>query len=179
MKKSILCVAAASALAFVACEPTKTVSWSVDEQQFSEARVLQVDTHAKIDSVQARLHVYLRVEWSKDYSPTQVESMDNDLNTLHGRAAFDLLKEFHADELVAPTWNVYTIVDPADEHRGWYRVEVIGFLARFEDWNGEKGVLDCNVDTEVVTHFDGDKEGTATIIRRDGTVVRGKNQQQR
>lgn len=126
-----------------ACESTSTVT-VVEEQQFSEARVLQVETYAKIDSVQARLHVFTRVEWSKDYSPIQVKSLDNDLTMLHGRAAFDLLKEYNADELVAPTWNVYTIVDKKDPHYGWWRVEVRGFLARFEDWNGEKGVLETN-----------------------------------
>ena len=143
MRKSILLVAAGVALALTACESTSTVT-VVEEQQFSEARVLQVETYAKIDSVQARLHVFSRVEWSKDYSPTQVESLENDLTMLHGRAAFDLLKEYNADELVAPTWNVYTIVDKNDPHYGWWRVEVRGFLARFEDWNGEKGVLETN-----------------------------------
>ena len=144
MRKSTLLLMAVVVLALMtACESTSTVT-VVEEQQFSEARVLQVDTHAKIDSVQAKLRVYMRVEWSKDYTSAQVESLENDLTMLHGRAAFDLLKEYGADELVAPTWNVYTIVDKNDPHYGWWRVEVRGFLARFEDWNGEKGVLETN-----------------------------------
>ena len=167
---------AAVAMTLMACESTMTIT-TVEEQQFSEARVLQVDTQAKIDSVQARLNVYLRVEWSKDYSHEQVKAMDYDIESLHGRAAFDLLKEYHADELVAPTWNVYTIVDKKDPHHGWYRVEVIGFLARFEDWNGQKGVLDCNVDTEVRKQFEGDADGRVTIIRRDGKVERNQQAQ--
>lgn len=143
MKKITLMTVAVMAITLVACESTSLVK-TVEEQQFSEARVLQVETHAKIDSVQARLNVFTRVEWSKDYSYEQVESLGFDISSLHGRAAFELLREYHADELVAPTWNVYTIVDKNDPHYGWYRVEVFGFLARFEDWNGKKGVLETN-----------------------------------
>ena len=59
---------------------------------------------------------------------------------------------FSADELVAPTWNVYNIVDRNDPHYGWYRVEVIGFLARFEEWNGQKSVLENKVEHSPSTH---------------------------
>lgn len=86
MKKITLMTVAVMAITLVACESTSLVK-TVEEQQFSEARVLQVETHAKIDSVQARLNVFTRVEWSKDYSYAQVESLDFDINALHGRAA--------------------------------------------------------------------------------------------
>ena len=143
------------AMMMAACETQQDLVTTVESQQFSEARVLQVETYAKIDSVRAKLNVYMRVEWSKDYSPEQVKSMDYDVQTLHSRAAFDLLKEHRheqADELVAPTWNVYNIVDRNDPHHGWYRVEVIGFLARFEEWNGQKSVLENKVEHSPSTH---------------------------
>ena len=123
----MLAVAATGAMALSSCNSFQTIT-TVD-QHYSQARVLDVNTHAKIDTVHAQLRVNpVRVEDSWIFTSDEINALDGKLDKIHARASFKTLQKHSADELLAPLFDVSTNTD------GTWTVTVIGYVANIVNW---------------------------------------------
>lgn len=72
----------------------------------------------------------LRVNDVWTLSKAEVESMDGNLVNIRSYGVFMSAKKYHADAIVAATFNFRDNPDGTDS----YILEVIGFAARFKNW---------------------------------------------
>lgn len=122
MKKSLIfSVAAAGLVALSSCGAVKTIT---QEVEYTEARVLDVSTASKVDTVSGRLVVNPnRIEETWTFSAAEVEALGKDMDNVRARAAFKTLQKNKADELLAPLYDV--TINP----NGSWTVVILGYLA--------------------------------------------------
>jgi hypothetical protein len=131
MKKKTISVVAfvLAAVTLASCEAPKKVITTVEEEQYSQARVLDVQTKAEIKPIQAEVHVNpVRIEDQWIFSREEFNALDSDLDNLKARASFKTLQKHDADELVAPLFDIHSNPD------GSYTVTVRGYIGKIVNW---------------------------------------------
>ena len=132
MKKKTISVVAfvVAAVTLVSCDaPKKVITTTVEEEQYSQARVLDVQTKAEIKPIQAEVHVNpVRIEDQWIFSREEFNALDSDIDNLKARASFKTLQKHDADELVAPLYDIHSNPD------GSYTVTVRGYIGKIVNW---------------------------------------------
>lgn len=120
-RKGLIAVATAvAALTATSCGTLKV------NQRISQARMLPVHTTDTIVPVLGRLQVNPeRIEAVVAFKASEVKALGNSIDSLKKRAVFKILQDNHADELVAPLFDIETY------DNGSCNVTVRGYLGSF------------------------------------------------